>query len=98
MEHSADLARLEEFVDTLLNRHAQLKADTIALQRGLHERENEIRGLKQEIEQLTAERQEIGGRVARLLGRIERWQDEQPLSAPDGQGQDLSLLPTGEPD
>ncbi len=98
MEHSAGLARLEEFVDNLLNQHAQLRAENLALQRTIHDRESEIRSLKQDVEQLITERDEVGGRVARLLGRIERWQDEQPLSNPAGQGQDPGQLLTGEPD
>lgn len=98
MEHSAGLTRLEEIVDTLLQQHAQLRADNLALQRTLHERDNELRGLKQEVEQFIAERDEIGGRVAKLLGRIERWQDEQPLPDPARQSQESSQLLTGEPD
>ena len=100
MEQSAGLARLEEFVDTLLHQHAQLKAESLALQRAMLERDNEIKGLKQEVEQLIAEREEIGGRVTKLLGRIERWQDEQALSGPasTGLGQGSGLLMTGEPD
>ena len=95
MEHSAGLARLEEFIDTLLNQHAQLKADNLALQRSMLGREEELKELKQEVEQLVAERDEIRGRVARLLGRIERWQDEQPSA---GQGPNSGQLLTGEPD
>ena len=100
MEQSGSLARLEEFVDTLLNRHAQLKADYLALQRNLHERDQEIQRLKQEKEHLESEREEVGSRVAKLLGRIERWQDEQALSGPasTGLGQGSGLLMTGEPD
>ena len=45
--------------------------------------------------ELVAERDEIRGRVARLLGRIERWQDEQPSA---GQGPNSGQLLTGEPD
>ncbi|NLZ18369.1 MAG: cell division protein ZapB [Desulfobulbaceae bacterium] len=74
MEHRADLARLEKCIDTLLNQHAQLKADYLTLQRSLQERDAEVKGLKREVEQLLAEREEVGGRVIQLLGRIERWQ------------------------
>lgn len=79
MEHRADLARLEECIDTLLNRHAQLKADYFTLQRNLQEQDAEVKGLKSEVEQLQAEREEAGGRIIKLLGRIERWQQEQHL-------------------
>lgn len=98
MEHNVGLARLEEFIDILLNQHAQLKTDNLALQRSLQEQDKEIKELKQEVEQVVAERDEIGSRVARLLGRIERWQDEQPLTGPAGQDQSSSQLLTGEPD
>ncbi len=78
MEHRADdLARLEKFVDTLLDRHAQLKAEYLTLQHTLQEREQEIKRLEQEVEELFSEREEIGGRVGRLLDRIDHWQQEQ---------------------
>ena len=59
MEHSAGLARLEEFVDNLLNQHAQLRGENLALQRTIHDRESEIRSLKQEIQDLRAQLESV---------------------------------------
>lgn len=88
MEHTSDLARLETCIDTLLGRYTQLKAEHTALQHTLREREQEIRRLEQEAAQYFSEREEIGGRIARLLGRIEHWQQEEPPADPEGQPED----------
>lgn len=77
MESNAELQRLEEFVDKLLTRYNQLKADYHNLQNTLQERDNEIVDLKSNIEDLSTERTEVGSRVAGLIGRIEQWEDDQ---------------------
>lgn len=76
MESNAELQRLEEFVDKLLNRYNQLKADHHNLQNTLQERDNEVVELKNNINGLSSERTEVGSRVAGLIGRIEQWEDD----------------------
>jgi hypothetical protein len=77
MENNAELARLEEFVDKLLNKYNQLKADFYALQEKLSERDAECAALKNNVYNLTTERTGVGSRVAGLLDRIEQWESDQ---------------------
>lgn len=81
MEPNSDLTRLEEYIDTLLAQYTQLQADYQTLQHKLRAQGGELQGLKDSVQQFEAEREEMGGRVAKLLNRIERWQQEQPLPA-----------------
>ncbi len=84
MENNTELIRLEQFVETLLNKYNELKGNFHALEGTLSEREatlndreNECTALKQEIANLRDERSEVGGRVVGLLDRIEQWEAEQ---------------------
>ena len=84
MENTTELVRLEQFVETLLNKYNDLKAQFHALEETLsereatlHDRENECTALKQEIANLRNERSEVGGRVVGLIDRIEQWESEQ---------------------
>lgn len=77
MENNAELVRLEEFVDRLLTKYNQLKAEFHALQETLRERDSECADLKSNILGLNSERNEVGSRVAGLLDRIEQWEAEQ---------------------
>jgi chromosome segregation ATPase len=77
MEYSAELARLEEFVDKLLNKYNQLKSECHVLQETLRQRDAECADLKNKIFDLSAERMEVGSKVTGLLGRIEQWESEQ---------------------
>jgi len=86
MEPNLDLARLEEYIDTLLEQYTQLQADYRTLQNKLRAQGGELQGFKDNMQQLEAEREEMGGRVAKLLNRIERWQQEQPLPTPSHGG------------
>ena len=83
MENNAELVRLEGFVDKLLTKYNQLKADYLALQETLRERDAECADLKNTIFQLSSERTEVGSRVAGLLDRIEQWENEQSASPLD---------------
>ncbi|MGD9947920.1 MAG: cell division protein ZapB [Desulfobulbus sp.] len=80
MEYSAELARLEEFVDKLLNKYSKLKSECHALQETLRQREGECVDLKNKVFELGAERTEVGNKVSGLLDRIEQWENDQ-LSA-----------------
>ena len=84
MENNAELVRLEQFIDTLLNKYNNLKSrfhdleGTLSEREGtLSERENECVALKQEIANLRDERTEVGGRVVGLIDRIEQWEADQ---------------------
>jgi len=89
MENNAELARLEEFVDKLLQKYNQLKADLHALQEKLSERDAECAELKNNVYNLASERTEVGNRVAGLLDRIEQWESDQVVSlAEKGSGYD----------
>ncbi len=81
MENNQELVRLEQFVDTLLNKYNDLKARFHALEDTLSERDTECAGLKDEISDLQGQRSEVGSRVIGLLGRIEQWEAEQDEGA-----------------
>jgi chromosome segregation ATPase len=76
MDNTTELQRLEQFVDKLLNKYNQLKADYLSLQETLRERDAECADLKNNIANLSSERTEVGSRVAGLLDRIEQWESE----------------------
>jgi len=86
MENNAELVRLEQFVDTLLNKYNELKEMFHSLEATLRERDDECAALKNDIADLKNERSEIGTRVSGLLGRIEQWEAEQDgkLGSVDG--------------
>jgi len=86
MENNAELVRLEEFVDKLLNKYNQLKAEFHALQEKLSERDAECAELKNNVYNLTTERTEVGNRVAGLLDRIEQWETEQETFSAEKDG------------
>nr|WP_320011420.1 cell division protein ZapB [uncultured Desulfobulbus sp.] len=77
MEYNTEMARLEQFVDTLLDKYNQLKTEYHALQDLVQQRENECAQLKNQVLELSAERQEVGLKVTGLLYRIEQWEQEQ---------------------
>lgn len=77
MENNTELVRLEEFVGTLLVKYNQLKADYLALQETLRERDAECAGLKNNVFDLSTERTEVGNRVCGLIDRIQQWEAEQ---------------------
>ncbi|MDD2465805.1 MAG: cell division protein ZapB [Desulfobulbus sp.] len=84
MEYSAELARLEEFVDKLLNKYNTIKSECHALQETLRQRDNECADLKNKVFELSAERTEVGGKVSGLLDRIEQWENDQAHSTDSG--------------
>ena len=77
MENNAELVRLEQFVDTLLNKYNELKKKFHSLETMLRERDDECATLKNDLVELKNERSEVGSRVSGLLGRIEQWEAEQ---------------------
>ena len=84
MENNAELIRLEQFVDKLLTKYNELKANFHALEATLRDRDEEIVNLKATIDELSTERAEVGDRVAGLIDRIEQWESEQENPGDDG--------------
>ena len=74
MENNAELVRLEQFVDSLLEKYKQLKQSYIALEATLAQRDLECEKLKETVEELRSERTVVGDRVAGLLDKIEQWE------------------------
>jgi chromosome segregation ATPase len=74
MENNSELVRLEQFVDTVLNKYNDLKDRFHALEATLRERDEECAALKDDVAELRDERSEVGSRVSGLLGRIEQWE------------------------
>ena len=85
MENNAELVRLEQFVDTLLNKYNDLKERFHALEATLSERDSECASLKDDIVELKKERSEVGSRVSGLLGRIEEWEEAEEAESTDSQ-------------
>jgi len=88
MGNNAELVRLEEFVDKLLTKYNQLKAEYHAVQDTLRQRDAECAELKNTIFTLSTERTAVGNRVSGLLDRIEQWENDQ---APGAVGKNETL-------
>lgn len=87
MEKNEELVRLEQFVDSLLNKYNDLKGNFHALQATLAERDAECAALQADLAELRDERSDVGTRVAGLLGRIEQWESEQ-VDVPEQENHD----------
>ncbi len=94
MNKNEELVRLEEFVDSLLNKYNDLKTKYHSLEATLASRDETITELKADIAELDSERSEVGSRVSGLLGRIEQWESEQGGEEPvnDAEGMQGSLF------
>jgi chromosome segregation ATPase len=94
MNKNEELVRLEEFVDSLLNKYNGLKGQYHSLEVTLASRDEEISELKADIAELKDERTDVGSRVSGLLGRIEQWEAEQGSDEPvnDAEGMQGSLF------
>ena len=84
MEQNAELLRLEELVDQVLNKYSQLKSDYHTLEEMLQQSNAECAELKEKILDLTDERTAVSGRVSGLLDRINQWENEQAGSTGGG--------------
>lgn len=79
MEDNTELARLEQFVDKLLVKYNELKEEYHAVKTTLAERDSECAELKDQISDMTSERNHVGERVAGLIGRIEQWESDENI-------------------
>lgn len=77
MGHEEELARLEQFVEQLLNSYDALKADHRDVQKRLLKSEQANQELQKSNEALQGDRDIIHTRVSSLIGRIEDWEKGQ---------------------
>ncbi|OQX19009.1 MAG: hypothetical protein BWK76_05825 [Desulfobulbaceae bacterium A2] len=76
MQQDGELVRLEQVVSKLLESHQALQRRCQDLETALREREQACGELQQQINQLNSERSQVANRVQNLLGRIDRWQED----------------------
>lgn len=74
MGQDSELRRLEQFVEKLLVRFSELRAEQARLLKELAEREQQIVELKTNISSKEIERSEISQRVNRIVEQIEEWE------------------------
>ncbi len=74
MTEENELARLEGFVTTLLEKFNNLQADNKALDERIERRDTTIEELQGELSTQKDERGEISSRVSSLIGQIEEWE------------------------
>lgn len=69
-----ELARLEGFVSTLLEKFSVLQAENKTLSERLMSREEAIETLQSDLASMKNERGNISNRVSSLIGKIEEWE------------------------
>lgn len=74
-----EFIRLEQLVDTLIEKYRDLKGEYRVLEESLQESERERDALQMELVELQDQRSEISHRISGLLGRIEQWESDQDL-------------------
>jgi len=74
MEHNDDLVRLEQFVEKLIESHNQLKNEKSEMLAQLHEKEQQIVDLKDEVKTLQEDRSVMHNQVTGLIDRIGEWE------------------------
>jgi FtsZ-binding cell division protein ZapB len=74
MEHNEDFARLEQFVEKLLDSHNQLKNENNEINALLQAKQQEITELQEMIKNLQEDRSVMHDRVTGLIGRIDEWE------------------------
>ncbi len=77
MDNNEELVRLEQLVDSLINKYNTLKSDFHVLREKLRDSEDGCEILKLDVAELHEQRSEVSKRVSGLLGRIEQWESEQ---------------------
>jgi len=74
MEHNEDFARLEQFVEKLLDSHNQLKNEKNEMLAQLQAKQDEITELREMINNLQEDRNVMHDRVTGLIDRIDEWE------------------------
>jgi len=74
MEQNEDLARLEQYIEKLIESHNQLKSENSEMNVQLQAKQQEIAELQEMIKNLQEDRSVIHNRVTGLLDRIDEWE------------------------
>jgi predicted nuclease with TOPRIM domain len=74
MKHNEDLARLEQFVEKLLDSHNQLKNENSELNAQLQAKQLENSELQEMVKNLQEDRTVMHDRVSGLIDRIDEWE------------------------
>jgi predicted nuclease with TOPRIM domain len=74
MEQNKDLARLEQFVEKLIDSHNQLKNENNEINSLLQAKQQEITELQEKIKNLQEDRSVMHNRVVGLIDRIDEWE------------------------
>jgi len=74
MTEENELAKLEGFVSTLLEKYNDLQGNNKKLSERLERRDASIVNLEDEIASMEGERGEISSRASGLIGKIEAWE------------------------
>lgn len=96
MDKGSEFVRLEKFVDGLLAKYKFARNQCVELEAKLEERDAECEKLQAAIEELRGERNDVGDRVAGLIGRIEQWERELEASELEDTDQEESELENSE--
>lgn len=74
MSQDNELRRLEQFVEKLLGRFTELRAEKTKLLQELQERDLQIKDLRSSLSAKDIERSEISQRVNKIVDQIEEWE------------------------
>jgi hypothetical protein len=74
MEQDNELKRLEDFVENLLTRFTELRTEKAVLLQEIRDRDEIIRGLRENVSSKDSERSEISLRVGKIVEQIEEWE------------------------
>ena len=74
MEQNEDFARLEQFVEKLIESHNQLKKEKNEMMAQMQERLLEIADLQEKIKNLQEDKSRIQNRVTGLINKIDEWE------------------------
>ena len=74
MEQDKELKRLEKFVENLLTRFTELRAEKAALLQEIRDRDAVIEELQDNVSTKDTERSEISLRVGKIVQQIEEWE------------------------
>lgn len=76
MEYNEDFARLEQFVERLIDSYNQLKNENSEINEQLLAKEQEIGDLQETIKNLQDDRGVMHNRISGLIARIDEWEKD----------------------
>ena len=90
MEHNEDLARLEQFVEKLVDSHNQLKKEKNEVMVQVQEKQQEIAELQEMLKSLQEDRGVMHNQVTGLIDRIGEWEQifDKEDSAPNSNSEE----------